>query len=158
MQWDVVDEAELERVKAMSEDELMEWYEEFENRPSFDFDKVWHGVHAVLTHSAWDASGLGRAILGGTAFGDDSGYAPPRAMSAAEVCEVADMLDGLSVEEFRSRIDFDELVRLDIYPNIWDRVDEQPDLADELTGYYDQLRTEYRRAADAGQAMVISLL
>lgn len=155
MRWDVVTESELARVRAMDEDDLSEWYDGDNGRRSFDVDKAWHGVHAVLTGTAWDTDGLGQVVLGGEPFGPDLGYGPPRTLRAGDVAAVASAMEALPVERFRTRIDLDELTRLDIYPAIWDEGD---DAVDYLVHGYATIRSRFREAADAGLCFVVSCL
>ena len=53
----------------------------------FDIDKAWHGIHYLLTGTAWEgAAPLNFLVAGGRPVGDvDVGYGPARAFSGAEV-------------------------------------------------------------------------
>jgi hypothetical protein len=88
-----------------------------------DFDKLWHGVHYLLTGSAEEADEpLGFIYSGGTFVGDEEiGLGPPRSFTPAEVRAIADALAKLGDAELRSRYNPDEMMRLEIYPEIWDR-------------------------------------
>jgi hypothetical protein len=40
-----------------------------------DLDKSWHGIHYLLTGTAWEIDeGAGTAILGGEEIGEDTGH------------------------------------------------------------------------------------
>ena len=124
MQWLRVPAADLARVVAMSGDDFFAWYST--NDGAVDIDKAWHAVHAVLTGDAWDTDHpLAAAVLGGTEFGEDTGYGPPRFLAPDEVAAVAARLEPISVDDFGSRIDLQQLSDLDVYPDVWDREDER---------------------------------
>lgn len=138
------------------EDALFAWIEA-PDTVSFDLDKAWHAVHAVLSGSAWETGpGAASAVLGGQEFGDDLGYGPARYLPPELVAEIAEALAALGREEFVSRIDPDALAAMDVYPGIWD----EP--IDEITEYvgsaYETLYAAYASAAAAGQAMIVTLL
>ena len=62
--------------------------------PECDFlpvEKAWHGLHFVLTGTAWGTvAPLGLAVLGGEECGQDTGYGPPRYLDVPQVREVAE--------------------------------------------------------------------
>src|SRR5687767_12235877 len=70
-----------------------------------DLDKAWHGLHYLLTRTAWEGDApLNFLVAGGREVGDiDVGYGPARVLSAAEVRAAADALARLTDEELRSR-------------------------------------------------------
>lgn len=54
--------------------------------PELDLDKTWHGIHYLLTGTAWEISaGADAAILGGDDIGEDNGYGPPRLLRGPNV-------------------------------------------------------------------------
>ncbi len=58
-----------------------------------DMDKAWHGLHRLLTGSAYATSDVAsQAIFGGEPVGEDLGYGPPRLLSAVDVRSVAERL------------------------------------------------------------------
>src|SRR5262245_26397413 len=62
-----------------------------------DVDKAWHGIHFLLTGTAWGGElPWGFVLRGGEALGDDDlGYGPARLLDAAQVREVAAALETL---------------------------------------------------------------
>lgn len=54
--------------------------------PDLDLDKSWHGIHYLLTGTAWGiGEGAGAAILGGDEIGEDGGYGPARLLDPETV-------------------------------------------------------------------------
>lgn len=63
--------------------------------PDLDIDKAWHGIHYLLTGSAWEiGEGAGAAVLGGDTIGEDG---PARLLSSDTVRAVAAGLEGVEV-------------------------------------------------------------
>ncbi|MEZ5098139.1 MAG: DUF1877 family protein [Nocardioides sp.] len=110
-------------------------------------NKEWHGVHWLLTGTAWDAGGpLGQVILGGEEFGEDGGYGPPRLLAPADVADLAAALRTLRRDELRSGFDPAALSAAGVYPDVW----AEPNIVESLLPYVEQLRAFYGAAADRG--------
>ena len=118
-------------------------------------DKSWHGVHFLLTGTAWGTDDpLGGAVLGGREVGEDDGYGPPRLLEPDGVRTVADALEGATDAELRGRFDAEQMQRLDIYPQIWG----ESDILDEyLMPNVAALREFYARAAARHAAVLIAV-
>lgn len=124
--------------------------------PDLDLDKAWHGIHYLLTGTAWEwgEEPAGAAILGGDVIGEDNGYGPARLLRPEAVRAIAAALDALSVEELRARFDPDAMAAADIYPNIWGTDDEFDNY---LAPYFTELRRFYAAAAANGQAVLLAI-
>jgi hypothetical protein len=120
-----------------------------------DLDKAWHGVHFLLTGTAWDTyTDLGMAVLGGDPLGDDLGYGPVRLLDPHQVSRVSAALAALCREQLRRRFDRAQLSALEIYPDIWD----DPDVLDGyLLPNLDDLVTFYAEAAAGGEAVLLAI-
>lgn len=80
-----------------------------------DLDKAWHGLHYMLTRTAWDGNPpLNFIVQGGRDIDEYS-----RAFSAADVTAIDAALGLINTALLASRFDADEMDRLDIYPGIW---------------------------------------
>lgn len=123
--------------------------------PELDLDKSWHGIHYLLTGTAWRiGEGADAAILGGAEIGQDGGYGPARLLDQSTVRAVATALDALDVEVLRARFDPAAMAAAEIYPAIWTNgVDE----LDYLMSHYTQLRRFYHAAAANGQAVLLAI-
>ncbi len=123
-----------------------------------DLDKAWHGIHYLLTGTAWGGTFPFNFLLdGGQQIGSvDFGYdGPARAFCSAEVLKINDALSRLDETELKKRFNPPEMMKLEIYPEIWDRQDD-----DEL-GYcldnFAGLQGFIRSAAKNGWGVVISI-
>ncbi|AGL19284.1 YfbM family protein [Actinoplanes sp. N902-109] len=124
--------------------------------PELDLDKSWHGIHFLLTGSAWETTpGAGESILGGRPIGPEGDYGPARLLDADTVRAVAAGLDAVDADTLRARFDPDAMTENTIYPMVWDGGDEE--FNDYLLPYVDELRRFYRAAATTGQAVLVAV-
>src|SRR5262245_61651019 len=90
-----VDEAQIKKflTNPESASEFLE-----ENDGGMDLDKAWHGIHFLLTGSAWDGEEpLCFLVKGGEEIGDeDFGYGPARILSPNQIAAWADSLSAIS--------------------------------------------------------------
>ena len=122
---------------------------------SVDLDKAWHGLHWLLTGTAWDTdTPAGQAILGGRDVGEDNGYGPSRLLEPDGVRAVAAALAALDADALAARMDRPAMEAADIYPQIWDEDDV---FESYLRPAYEDLRGFYARAAAEGAAVLQSL-
>jgi hypothetical protein len=124
-----------------------------------DVDKAWHGIHFLLTGTAWEGSfPLNFIVSGGKEVGDvDVGYGPARALMSEDVRRLNAALEPLTSEELKRRFDSEQMTRLQIYPEIWDRDPEEDDSLAYLIEYYTDLRDFVRRTADRGHGLLVYL-
>jgi hypothetical protein len=129
---------------------------EGENSPAtdrLDLDKMWHGLHYVLTGAPWGGvPPLSLAVLGGTEIGEDTGYGPPRYLTPGEVCELAAALNDTPHETFMARFDPAVMNNTGVYPSGWEECEPQY-----LRQHLAHLAEFYRKAAAAGRAVLICL-
>jgi hypothetical protein len=126
---------------------------------SVDLDKAWHGIHYLLTGTAWEGEApLHFLAAGGRPVGDiDVGYGPVRAFSAAETRAIHDALTGLGDDDLRARFDPADMMEKEIYPEIWDRPAEEDDTLGYLVEHLQLVRKVVADAAAAGHGMLVSL-
>jgi Domain of unknown function (DUF1877) len=124
-----------------------------------DVDKAWHGIHFLLTGTAWEGSfPLNFIVSGGKEVGDvDVGYGPARALMSEDVRRLNAALEPLTSEELKRRFDSEQMTRLQIYPEIWDRDPEEDDSLAYLIEYYTDLRDFVRRTAQRGHGLLVYL-
>lgn len=119
-----------------------------------DLDKAWHGIHYLLTGTAWEGEApLNFLLHGGVALGEEDGEeAPPRLFDAAEVRAIDAALGALDADALRARYDPQAMQALDIYPDIWGRGEEELDYC---LHYFGELRSFMAEAARAGRGVVV---
>jgi hypothetical protein len=124
-----------------------------------DLDKSWHGIHYLLTGTAWEGDPpLNFVVTGGREVGDDEvGQGPARTYTAAETREIATALAALSDEKVRARFAPGEMMRLEIYPEIWDRAPAEDDTLGYLMEYLGQLRSTLAGVVERGHGLLVTI-
>jgi uncharacterized protein DUF1877 len=90
--------------------------------PDGDLEKSWQGIHYLLTGTAWESDPpLNFLLAGGREVDIEIGLGPPRVHTAAETRIIASAFAGIDDAELRRRYAPEEMTRLEIYPDIWDR-------------------------------------
>ncbi len=120
-------------------------------------EKSWHGLHFVLTGTAWEGvSPLSFLATGGATVGDeDIGYGPARILDPDGVAELDKALGAISDAEFARRFIPAALSKAEIYPEIWD--DPLESLLAEYKSYFQEMKEHVHRAAQTGQALLVAI-
>jgi hypothetical protein len=120
-------------------------------------DKAWHGIHYLLTQSAWDGDEpLNFLLGGGSQVGElDVGYGPARAFSSKQVRAIASALEPIDDSFLGTRFDPEEMMSLEIYPTIWDRDPEKDDTFGYCAGHFAELKSFIGRAAERNTGLLI---
>jgi hypothetical protein len=150
-------------------DEVMQYYDdaskgelpEEAQGEDLDLDKAWHGLHYILTGTAWGGdTPLNSLLLGGEQIGDeeehDVGYGPARVLMPTQVAAFAQALDAVTSVEVSKRFNPSEMEKLDIYPNVWDRKDET--LEEWMRESMVELKNFLKRANAQQQAVIIAIV
>lgn len=112
-------------------------------RECLDLYKSWQSLHFLFTGEMWGETGVGaKVLMGGTPFGEDMGYGPPRMLRVQEVREVSEFLNQLTDEDLQER--FDPEAMAETYAFDSDAEEDEEELLSELVG---ELREFYANAA-----------
>ncbi|MCB1634247.1 MAG: YfbM family protein [Xanthomonadales bacterium] len=124
-----------------------------------DLDKAWHGIHFLLTGTSWSGERpFNFLVLGGAQIGSiDVGYGPARAFTPAEVQELSEVLRSIDEKELRSRFDPAKMMKLNIYPEIWDRDADEDDTIGYCIEYYAELLSFLKKASEHSAGMILYL-
>ena len=125
-------------------------------RPHCDLEGVWHGLHFLLTGTAWEGEEPACYLLrGGEDLGDadELGYSMIQALSPARVQQFAALLNSLSREELERRFDPKRMMALKISPEIWTREPKRTYLLDA----FGELRTFVNTLAEGGDGAIVYL-
>ncbi|MBI5302699.1 MAG: YfbM family protein [Chloroflexi bacterium] len=124
-----------------------------------DIDKAWHGLHYMLTKSAWEGEApLNFLVKGGGEVGDiDVGYGPARVFTSDDVHKINAALKPIDGEFLKSRFDPIEMTKLEIYPDIWERNPEEDDTFGYCEEYFGVLKSFVEQAAERNLGLVICL-
>jgi hypothetical protein len=120
-----------------------------------DLEKSWHGIHYLLTGTAWEGDPpLNFLLAGGRELDIETGMAPPRVHGAAESRIIAAALSRVDEAELRRRFAPEEMMRLEIYPEIWDR---GPETLDHLLEDVVTLRRALERVVAQGHGLLVMI-
>jgi hypothetical protein len=124
-----------------------------------DLDKAWHGIHYMLTQTAWEGEEpLNFLVNGGSSVGDiEVGYGPARAFSANEVKAISAALRPLDRDFLRGRFNPQEMMQLEIYPSIWDRDPADDDAFGYCAEYFEILKAFIEETAQRNVGLVVYL-
>ena len=115
-------------------------------------EKAWHGLHFLLTGSAWGGQGPLAFLL---ADDDQAEEDAPRWFSPEETRQIHEALSGVSDAMLWSNFDADQMEAFDIYPLIWDEPEE--DLREEYLMYFNELKQIVAAAAESDRGLMISI-
>lgn len=122
-----------------------------------ELDKAWHGIHFLLTNSAWEgAEPLCYLVRGGQEIGDiDVGYGPARAITSQQAAAFELELSKIEEADFRQRFNPKQMMANDIYPSIWDRPIEEDDTLGYLCSYFTELKEFVNEVCKKGHGIII---
>lgn len=121
-----------------------------------DLEKAWHGIHYLFTGTAWEGDPPLNFLLAGGRVVEDPDISA-HTLTASETREVAGALAALSDEELRARFAPGEMMRLEIYPEIWDRDLAKDDSLGYLMDAVGELRSTLAGVMARGHGLLISL-
>lgn len=130
-----------------------------EEQDEVDLDKAWHGIHFLLTGSAWEgAEPLCYLVTGGHQIGDvDVGYGPARALTSKQVADFDTALNGVTADELRQRFDPQAMAEAEVYPGIWEHAPKEDDNLEYLLEYFGELKSFVGNTREQGKGMIIYL-
>ena len=147
---------DVEKIKA-DEGHVEELLDQSDGELALCIEKSWQAIHYVLNGDPWKGSGpLGNAVLGGRDVGEDMGYGPARFLTPDEVSETAKALDSITVAKFTEMLSKVNFEAGEIY--VFSGEDpNDPDIVEELGGYYGDVRTFFHDAANGKRGMLLFL-
>jgi hypothetical protein len=133
-------------------------FEDFKFTRSVNVEKAWHGLHYLLTGSAWNGpEPLCFMVCGGQAIGEAGfGFGPARVIPSQLVSQLHELLSAITEEQLWSRFNAVEMNAQQIYPMIWDESEES--LRDEYIMYFRELKQFIAEADREKRALVVRLV
>lgn len=161
-QYMMVDETTLDSLIELDNDNLIDKLEELsecEQNEIYDIDKLWDGLHFLLTGKSAsepiEGDRLSEAIVGVTVFnGEDADFIAYTRLS--DLTEIVTALNSTDIHELRTNFDVSRLRKARIYPNIW-RDNEKDSLRDELIQEYTNLLSFYKKALKKNANIIASI-
>jgi hypothetical protein len=125
-----------------------------------DLEKSWHGIHYLLTGSAWEGEPpFDFLVDGGRQVGRiDVEHGPVRAFRASAAETIYQGLSGLSPYELRKRFNARDMAAKEIYPDIWTGAALEEDSLRYLMDNLDKLRAFLRQTVEAQLGFLVFLV
>lgn len=122
-----------------------------------DLGRAWHGIHFLLSGSAWGGTPPAfDAVLGGVQLGDPTTYEPVRLLDVSAVVAVATHLAAHGPGVLTPRFTHRALQQAEVYPDdAWREPDALPTF---LLPAYGRLTAFFCAAAAARDAVLVQLL
>jgi len=134
---------------------LDEFYENKEVE-GVGLDKAWHGIHFLLTGSAWEGEEpLCYLVKGGELVGQEGDDA--RVLRPDQIADWANALSTISADDLRKRYDPAAMKKADIYAMICDRVDEEPGNLEYMLPYYEDLCSFLEKTKKENKWAIVSI-
>lgn len=170
-----ISDTELEQLRQLEERALLERVEELtedETAETCDLDKMWDALHAEVCDldKMWDALHF---VLTGDTLSDTADHDPlseavcgsvflARQMHvggipARRVKEIAQALHEVDFAARLAALQMSDFAAAEIYPNIWDRPEEEDDIRAELQECFTELQAFYDNAAEQGNAVLVMI-
>jgi hypothetical protein len=121
-------------------------------------DKAWHGIHFLLTGSAWEGEEPLCYMVKGGEMLDPETYldGPPRALRPDQIANWANALSTISTEDLRKRYDPKTMIEARIY-SFWDFDPEEENPLVYLLPYYEALRAFLEQAKKENKGALITI-
>ena len=154
---------ELEQIKALSnqEDDLLDFAEDSADAHDIiiDIDKMWDALLFVMTGFSssefLDDNPLREAVLGVTPLEDVSDY-----IAYTEKNKIADIVEALeSFDMDRAMADFsmEACKNADLYPNIWDYLEEEEEIKDEIRISFENMKEFYKKILELNGNVLVTI-
>ena len=154
---------ELEQIKGLSnqEDDLLDFAEDSADSHDIliDIDKMWDALVFVMTGFSssefLDDSPLREAVLGVTPLEDVSEY-----IAYTEKNKIADIVEALeSFDIDRAMADFsmEACKKADLYPNIWDYLEEEEEIKDEIRISFVNMKEFYKKILELNGNVLVTI-
>lgn len=120
----MIDKSELDKMKNMDNDELVDYIEELsEDSNVYDMDKLWDGVHFLLTGTSASEPIKGNkyseAVIGVKCFIDAEDCDWVAYSEIEYIKEMVHLLKCIDYEKLHTKFTIEDFISNEIYPNIW---------------------------------------
>lgn len=154
----MINDSELEKLYSAKPEDMLEQIEGLmETHEVLDIDKMWDGLHFLLTgvsaSTPFEDDAISEAIVGIANLNEEDFIAYTR---HEELAEINDTLESIDFEKLRARFQPLQFQDAEIYPNIWEDNDKDQ-LFDELKEAFESLIMFYKQAELENMNIVVSI-
>ena len=154
---------ELEQIKALSnqEDDLLDLAEDYveEYEIFLDIDKMWDALVFVLTGFSssefLDDNPLREAVLGVTPLEDVSEYIAYTEKS--RIAAISQALESFDIDRAMADFSMEACKKADLYPNIWDYLEEEEEIKDEIRISFVNMKEFYKKILELNGNVLVTI-
>ena len=163
-QYMAVDNKILNKMLEMDNEKIIDEIEELsedEKCDICDIDKMWDGLHFLLTGKSAARvikdSKLSEAVVGTAVFDtEDENEVFLAYIKADELPAIVNALENIEIKDMIKKYSMDDFKQSQIYPNIWKKEDEA-DIYDELAFCFKGMLDFYKKCCKKNMNIVISI-
>ena len=145
---------ELDQIKGLSnqEDDLLDFAEDSADSHDIliDIDKMWDALVFVLTGFSssefMDDDPLREAVLGVTPLENVSEYIAYTEKS--KIAEIVQALENFDMDRALADFSMEACKKADLYPDIWDYLDEEEEIKDDIRTCFVKMKDFYKKILD----------
>ena len=142
---------ELEQIKGLSnqEDDLLDFAEDSADSHDIllDIDKMWDALVFVMTGFSssefLDDNTLREAVLGVTPLEEVSEYIAYTEKN--KIAEIVEALESFDMDRAMANFSMEACKKADLYPNIWDYLEEEEEIKDEIRISFVNMKKFYKQ-------------
>ena len=154
---------ELEQIKALSnqEDDLLDFAEDSADTHDIllDIDKMWDALLFVMTGFSssefLDDNPLREAVLGVTPLEDVSEYIAYTEKS--RIAAIRQALEEFDMDCAMANFSMKACKKADLYPNIWDYLEEEEEIKDEIRISFENMKEFYKKILELNGNVLVTI-
>ena len=154
---------ELEQIKGLSnqEDDLLDFAEDSADTHDIliDIDKMWDALLFVLTGFSssefLDDNPLREAVLGVTSLEDVSDYIAYTEKS--RIAAISQALESFDIDRAMADFSMEACKKADLYPNIWDYLEEEEEIKDEIRISFVNMKEFYKKILELNGNVLVTI-
>ena len=161
-QYMAVDNKIFNGILKMNNEEIIDKIEELSENEQCDIcdiDKMWDGLHFLLTGNSAsepiENNKLSEAVVG-TGIFDENGDDFLTYIKSEELTAIIGAMENIDINELLDKYNMDDFKNAKIYPNIWEKEDEN-DIHDELVFCFESMLDFYKKCNKKNMNIIISI-
>ena len=154
---------ELEQIKGLSnqEDDLLDFAKDSADTHDIllDIDKMWDALVFVMTGFSssefMDDEPLREAVLGVTPLEDVSEYIAYTEKS--RIAAISQALESFDIDRAMADFSMEACKKADLYPNIWDYLEEEEEIKDEIRISFVNMKEFYKKILELNGNVLVTI-
>lgn len=147
--------------KLLESDDVFENIEELEEKDGTDLcdiDKMWNTLHFLLTGELYSSKDnlLDELIFGSENINEESEEVA-RYIPKEKVIEISKKINEINFQDCLKNFDMNIFKENNIYPDIWDYIDEKEEIMKELSEHFENLKNFYNKVAKNKNIVVVTI-